>query len=511
MKQERNRMKNSLTICATAWLVTGSAFAEQQAGGTFGAGPDRTSPNLLLIVTDDESWFEHDIYGHSNLETPYFDRLAKEGVLFTNGYVSAPSCAPSRAAILTGRNIWELEQGAFMLSYFPGKFTSVMKILENNGYQSAFTGKPWGPGLHPPEGQTGMAGKGYYDFKIKDYENRDYLNRFDIPANFAAFLAERDPDKPFVFWAGINEPHAPWPDPQVAEKMLKDEFKVDADRINKDPGNAPYIQPFGFYYELLNADRQVGQMLVSLEQRGLLESTLVLYIGDNGSDSDPGGVLEDAARRDGTELDPLRMKGKNTAYDAGCHVPMALMWKGTVPPGRVIDDFVKSIDIAPTFLQAAGVKVPPFITGKSFLDLILSDQSGRIDPERNFVMTGSEWHTHPRTTRTIRDGRYEYIVKHPNADRSERVEELYDLQNDMWEHKNLIDNPEYASVRERLKAMMDETGRRTGDPRTTGELEIFEETLRVQDLLLPHWNQGMEILRRAGQPYSELKKYLGAD
>ncbi|QHI69821.1 sulfatase family protein [Tichowtungia aerotolerans] len=493
-------MKTISTICAAALLIAGYAFAEKNS----------PRPNLLLIVTDDESWFEHDIYGHSNLKTPHFNRLAEEGVLFTRGYVSAPSCGPSRAAILTGRNSWELEQGACMLSYFPKKFTSVMEILENNGYQSAFTGKPWGPGICPLEGQTGMAGKGFYDLKIRDYEKRDYLNCFDVPANFAAFLAERDTGKPFIFWAGIHEPHAVWPDQQEAEKLLKEEFNVDAGRINQDPGNNPYLQPFGFYYELLNADRQVGQMLASLEQQDLLENTLVLYIGDNGSDSDPGGLLEDVARRNGTDMDPRRMKGKNTAYDAGCHVPMALMWKGTVPPGRVIDDFIKSIDIAPTFLQAAGVQVPPFMTGKSFLELVLSSQSGRIDPERDFVMTGSEWHTHPRTTRTIRDGRYEYIVKYPNADRPERIVELYDLQNDMWEYKNLIDNPEYAPVRERLKAMMAEAGRRTGDPRTTGNLEILEETLRVQDELWPHW--GAEIRKRAaGKPYSGLKEYLGGD
>jgi N-sulfoglucosamine sulfohydrolase len=500
-------MKKIVTIGLAALLVSGFAFADELSVG----GASR-SPNLLLIVTDDESWFEHDIYGHSNLKTPHFNRLAEEGVLFTHGYVSAPSCGPSRAAILTGRNIWELEQGAFMLSYLPDKFVSMMEILEKNGYQSAFTGKQWGPGIRPLEGQTGMAGKGYYEVKIRDYEQRGYLNSFDVPGNFEAFLAERDTEKPFVFWAGIHEPHAVWPDQKEAKRLLKEEFNVDADRINRDPGNTPHIQPFGFYYEILHADRQTGKMLAALEQRELLDNTLVLYIGDNGSDSDPGGLVEDAARRSGTELDPLRMKGKNTAYDAGCHVPMALMWKGTVPPGRVIDDFVKSIDIAPTFLQAAGVTVPPFMTGKSFLDLVLSDQSGWVDPERHFVMTGSEWHTHPRTTRTIRDKRYEYIVKYPNADRPERIVELYDLQNDMWEYKNLIDHPEYASVRKRLEAMMTEYGLETGDPRFTGELEIFEQTLRVQDRLLPHWNRGMEIRRRvAGKPYSELLEYLGIE
>ncbi len=470
-----------------------------------------TRPNLLLIVTDDESWFEHDIYGHSNLETPHFNRLAEEGVLFTHGYVSAPSCGPARASILSGRNIWELEQGAFMLSYFPKKFTSMMAILGDNGYQAAFSGKGWGPGLYPREGQR-MNGKGYYDHKTKDRENRMYLSPFNVPDNFEAFLGDRDEDKPFVFWAGIEEPHAPWPKKEEAKRLLKKEFNVDADQINTEPGNNPHRSPLGFYYEILHADRQVGQMLAALEQRNLLENTLVLYIGDNGSDSDPGGVLEDAARADGTELTNIRLKGKNTPYDAGSRVPMALMWKSTVPPGRVVDDFVNSIDIAPTFLQAAGVKVPSFITGKSFLDTVLSDQSGWIDPERDFVMTGSEWHTHPRTTRTIRDKRFEYIVKYPNADRLELVEELYDLQNDMWEYNNLIGDSEYAPVLERLKARMDDYGRKTGDPRFTGKMELFTETLEVQDLLLPHWNKGMEVRRRAaGKPYSELKSYLRAE
>jgi uncharacterized sulfatase len=487
------------------------AAARPSVDGTVGAGPARTSPNLLLILTDDESWFEHDIYGHSNLKTPHFNRLAEEGVLFTHGYTSAPSCGPSRAAILAGRNIWELEQGAFMLSYFPKKFTSMMKILEANGYQAAHSGKRWGPGLYPREGQR-MTGKGVYDHKTKDRENRMYMSPFNVPDNFETFLADRDEDKPFIFWAGIEEPHAPWANDEEAKRLLKEEFGVDADKINSEPGNNPHRHPLGFYYEILHADQQVGQMLASLEKRELLENTLVLYIGDNGSDSDPGGIMEDEARAAGTEMSPLRLKGKNTAYDAGCHVPMALMWKGTVPPGRVIDDFVCSIDIAPTFLEAAGVKVPSFMTGRSFLDLVVSDQSGWIDPKRDVVMTGSEWHTHPRTSRTIRDKRFEYIVKYPNADRTERVEELYDLKNDLWETNNLINDPEYAPVLERLRARMNATGRETGDPRFTGEMEIFKETLKVQDLLIPEWNKGLEIRKRAaGKPYSELKKYLGVE
>jgi len=462
-----------------------------------GPAADTAKPNLLLIVTDDESWFEHGVYGHSNLKTPHFDRLAREGVLFRNAYVSAPSCAPSRAAMLTGRNFWELEQGAFMLSFLPKKFPVLPQILVDHGYQSAFAGKGWGPGILPKEGQGGLVGTPYYDIKIEDHEKRAYLDRHDVPANFAAFLDERDADKPFFFWAGISEPHGRWPGGKEARRRLKEEFGVDADKMNSEPGNNPNSKPPGFYYEILDADRQTGRMLADLERHGLLENTMVIYIGDNGSTDQPAAGF----------------KGKGSPYDGGSHVPMALMWKGTVPPGRVVNDFVKSIDIAPTFLQAVGAPVPSEMTGKSFLDIIRSGKSGWIDPKRDHVMHGNEWHTNPKTARTIRDRRYEYIVKYPNSERPQLVEELYDLQNDMWEQNNLSDDPEYAAIKERLKAQMHAYGRQTGDPRSTGDLALFNETLKVQALLWPQYKKDARAFRRrvGGKPYSELKKHLGLE
>ncbi len=413
-------------VLMSAVAVLACAGGAQKRATALGAKP---RPNLLLIVTDDESWFEHDIYGHSNLRTPHFNRLAEEGVLFRNAYVSAPSCAPSRAAILTGRNFWELD-------------------------------------------------------------------RHDVPANFAAFLNEREGDKPFFFWAGISEPHGRWPDGKEARRRLKEEFGIDADKINAEPGNNPNIKPPGFYYEILDADRQTGRMLAELERRRLLADTVVVYIGDNGSTNQPA----------------VGFRGKGSPYDGGSHVPMALMWKGTVPPSRVIDDFVKSIDIAPTFLQAAGVPVPDGMTGNSFLDMILSGKSGWIDPKRDHVMHGNEWHTDPKTARTIRDKRYEYIVKYPNSERPGMVEELYDLQNDIWEQNSLIEDPKYAETAQRLKAKMHAYGRETADPRSTGNLGLFNETLKVQAALWPQYRKGIEFRRRvAGRPYSEMREYLGVD
>ena len=454
-----------------------------------------TRPNLLLIVTDDESWFEHDIYGQSNLHTPNFNRIAEQGILFNNAFVSAPSCGPSRAALLTGRNFWELEQGAFMLSYLPKKFRMFPALLEDEGYRVGFTGKCWGPGIFPLEGQPWMSGQKYYDVKIDDFENRRYLDQHDVPGNFAAFLDDCDADAPFVFWAGVSEPHAPWSDEDEGKRLLKEEYGVTLEELFEHPSfRAENTHPAGFYYEILDADRQTGEMLDELEKRKLLENTIVIYIGDNGS----------------CYISEGNNKGKASPYDAGSHVPMALMWQGTVPAGRVVDDFVNAIDIAPTMLEAAGMPVPESISGNSFLDLMRSNQSGRIDPERDFVMTGNEWHTQPKTYRTIRDERYAYIVKYPNAERPELIEELYDLENDYWQEQNLIHNPEYAAIKERLKAKMHSHGRETGDPRTTGDLDLFNESLEVQALLWPHYRDGGGKFRRQimGKPYAELVEFL---
>lgn len=454
-----------------------------------------TRPNLLLIVTDDESWFEHDIYGQSNLHTPNFNRIAEQGILFNNAFVSAPSCGPSRAALLTGRNFWELEQGAFMLSYLPKKFRMFPSLLEDEGYRVGFTGKCWGPGIFPLEGQPWMSGQKYYDVKIDDFENRRYLDKHDVPGNFAAFLDDCDADAPFVFWAGVSEPHAPWANEEEGKRLLKEEYGVTLEELFEHPSFlAENTHPAGFYYEILDADRQTGEMLDELEKRKLLENTIVIYIGDNGS----------------CYISEGNNKGKASPYDAGSHVPMALMWQGTVPAGRVVDDFVNAIDIAPTMLEAAGMPVPDTISGNSFLDLMRSNQSGRIDPERDFVMTGNEWHTQPKTYRTIRDQRYAYIVKYPNAERPELIEELYDLENDLWQEQDLIHNPEYAAIKERLKAKMHSHGRETGDPRTSGELELFNESLEVQALLWPHYRDGGGKFRRQimGKPYAELVEFL---
>jgi uncharacterized sulfatase len=208
-----------------------------------------------------------------------------------------------------------------------------------------------------------------------------------------------------------------------------------------------------------------------------------------------------------------------------------MMWPARVNPGRRVDDFVNFIDFAPTMLQAAGLAIPPEMSGRSLLDILLSDRSGQVDPTRTWTASGLEWHGEfdpvNFAARMIRDERYQYIVNYETGPRivldpARRLpddqfaasaekdsegsllqkhpehpairdfvpllvsprprEELYDCQADPWQLKNLADSPEYADIKARLKARLEAYQRQTKDPRSTGAMDTFERTRRfVQD------------------------------
>ncbi len=139
-------MKILTTLIAPLLLIQSIARAEEPRRSTSRSVTSPARPNILFFLTDDESWLERSAYGWSKLPTPAFDRVAREGVLFTNGFTSAPSCAPSRACVLTGHHFWELEQGAFIQAFIPKKYPIVTRILARHGYQVGRTGKGWGRG-----------------------------------------------------------------------------------------------------------------------------------------------------------------------------------------------------------------------------------------------------------------------------------------------------------------------------------------------------------------------------
>ncbi|MCU0247028.1 MAG: sulfatase-like hydrolase/transferase, partial [Bryobacter sp.] len=263
-------------------------------------------PNVLIYITDDESWLERSAYGWSKLPTPHFDRVAREGVLFTHAYTSAPSCAPSRAALLTGRNFWELEEGAFIQAWLPEKFPRLPDLMEAGGYAAGFTGKGWGPGVLPPNAARKRNPAGEAFNRIRNTVREEAMSGIDYAANLADFLDRRPSGKPFCFWAGSTEPHDPHA-PTNHQRLREYGFGMEAVRIPEYlPDNEENRRKRGdFAYEIRHADEDLGKILKVLEVRRELDNTIVIVTADNGT---------------------AIPRSKTNVYDWGVRVPLAIRW-----------------------------------------------------------------------------------------------------------------------------------------------------------------------------------------
>ncbi len=444
-----------LFLCA---VLCGSALSDER-------------PNILLFITDDESWMERSAYGWSTLPTPHFDRVARDGVLFTQAYTSAPSCAPSRAATLTGRNFWELDQGAFIQAWVPDQFPVFPALLAQAGYHIGHTGKGWGPGVSPEGAHKSPSGPSYNKITIPKERRVKHMSSIDYAANFKAFLEVRGEDQPFYFWVGTQEPHSPYDKENYKRLEREFAFKLDDISMPAFMEDTPQTRRAraNFLYEICYADAQLGRILETLAESGELDNTLVFVTSDNGT--------------------AIRNFAKASPYEWSCHEPLAVMWPKRVPGGRTVTDFVSFRDFAPTILAAAGVDLPESMSGSTLLPLLFSEKSGRIEANRNFIVHGLEWHGEfdpaSRSHRTYRNDRYAYIVRYSNklppeneiaADAEISSEELYDMRKDPWQRENLIGNPEYAATLKELKSGLKEYALKTGDPRFTGRMKVFRET-----------------------------------
>ncbi len=232
-------------------------------------------------------------------------------------------------------------------------------MLEKAGYFVGLTGKGYGPGSDAGRPHN-AAGPGF--------------------KSFDAFLAARPKDKPFCFWHGSGRPHRSYKrDSGVAagldpRKVQVPPYLPDNDTVRRDICD--------YFLAAQKFDQEAGAIVAALEKTGELDDTIIVISGDNGW--------------------PFP-RSKGTCYDTGTHQPLAVRWGSRVKPGRVVDDFVSLADLAPTFLEAAGVSPPQSMTARSFLDVLLSEKSGQVDPSRDHVLTGMERHV--RTGRTDGDRR----------------------------------------------------------------------------------------------------------
>ncbi|MGB3529285.1 MAG: sulfatase [Saprospiraceae bacterium] len=349
-------------------------------------------PNILFAIADDQSFPHASIYGQSTFRTPIFDRIASNGILFSNAFVAAPQCSPSRAAILTGRQIWQLEEAGTHSSYFPKKFPVFTDALEGAGYFLGFTGKPWGPGNFKDAGWNRNPVGPEFNKRELASKPTTGISNIDYVANFKDFLDAKPADKPFFFWYGGHEPHRTYEAGSgAAVGKTAESLKV--------PGflpNTPLVQNdlLDYALEIEWFDTQLGKMLQLLEAAGELDNTLVVVTADNGM--------------------PFPY-AKANLQELGTHVPLAICGPMVNGKNRKVNDMVSLIDLAPTFLDLAQIKYFEGIAGKSLLPIFNQNKSGEVDHSRQFVFTGRERHTHARPdnvgypARAVRTKDYLYV------------------------------------------------------------------------------------------------------
>lgn len=465
-------------------------------------------PNILFAISDDQSFPHAGAYGCSWVKTPAFDRVAENGILFTNCYTPNAKCAPSRSILITGRNSWQLEAAGNHVSIFPKKFKSVFEAFEESAtYFTGYTGK----GVEPVDSQGRLlTGKGYNSVAVKNPLGKQ-ISKTDYAANFEQFIMEKPNDKPFLFWFGCFEPHRAYDYGIGIEKGNKQ-----TDEIDKVPGFWPdndvvRTDMLDYAFEIEYFDKHLGRMLAHLEEIGELNNTVVIITSDNG-------------------MPFPRCKG--IQYEYSNHLPLAIMWPdGLKNPGRVVTDYVNFTDMAPTFLDLAGfenaesVGMQP-VQGESLLSIMKSEKSGRVNPERDFVLLGQERHDVGRPNdvgypvrsvlregilyiHNFEPGRWPMCnpeTGYLNTDGSPTKtailemrrngesthywdlcfakndsEELYNVKEDPECLNNLINLPEYASTILELRELLFSELKAQNDPRMFGNGAIFDSYPYAQE------------------------------
>ena len=460
-------------------------------------------PNILFCIADDASFPHMGAYGCDWVRTPTFDRVAREGLLFRRAYTPNAKCAPSRACILTGRNSWQLKEAANHIPFFPPEFSSYVEVLARHGYTVGKTGKGWAPGVaRDADGKPRQMAGLPFD-RLKTRPPARAISSIDYGANFKAFLDQCPAGEPWCFWYGGFEPHRAYE--YGVGVRLGGKSLSDVDRV---PGFWPDNETIrndllDYAYEIEYFDQHLGRMLATLESSSQLDNTMIVVTADNG-------------------MPFPRIKGQE--YEMSNHLPLAIMWKkGIRKPGRTIDDYVSFIDFAPTFLDAAGIdwnssgmaETP----GRSLMDIMRSEQSGRIMADRDHVLIGKERHDigrpndwgypirgivrngmlylhnfepdrwpagnpetgylncdgSPTKTEILRTRQTELAAPYWQLSFGKRqTAELYNVETDPECLHNLAGDPARAAERESLKQQLFAELLEQGDPRMKGKGEVFD-------------------------------------
>ena len=344
-------------LAACAVLPQLSAAAERTGQGI------GVRPNIVVLIADDWSWPHASVLGAKAVKTPNFDRIANEGTLFENAFVSTPSCTPSRLSILTGQHHWRLQEGDSLGGSLRESYPVYTELLQQSGYQ------------------IGRYGKGVWPSK-HTFRNRDSFGKHYV--SFDEFLKQRESGRPFCFWYGGREPHRPY-EAGIGKRTGIELADIEVPACLPDD---PIVRnDLADYLDgVQRFDRKIGNLIQRLEAMNELDNTIVVVTSDNGM--------------------PFP-RCKATLYDLGTRVPLAIRWGKSQP--RRVTDFVSLCDLAPTFLHAANINVPQQMTGKTLLPQIQANKNGQVDPDRTFTISGLERHVYSYPSRSLRTADFLFI------------------------------------------------------------------------------------------------------
>ncbi len=426
-----------------------------------------TKPNLVLIIADDCTYRDMEVYG-GQARTPHLNKLAETGLKFTRCFQAAPMCSPTRHSLYTG--LYPVKSGAYPNHTQAYNWVkSIAHYLQDAGYRTHLSGK------------THIGPKSVFPFEYSGANNPDLA----VVGKFFQECAQAD--KPFLLIAASNEPHTPWNKGDASKyppaQLELPPVLVDAPDTRQ--GFSRYLAEITYF------DSQVGEVLKMLDQHKLADNTLVMVLSEQGNSF------------------PF---AKWTCYDAGLASGCVVRWPGKVKAGSVSDALIEYVDVVPTFLDAVGVARPDILDGRSFLPVLM----GATNEHKQYVFglqttrginRGADYFG----IRSVRNDRYRYIwnftpemtfanaaSEHPTFKTWERMaadgdatakrlvndylhrpgEELYDCDTDPWNRTNLIGDPKLAAVKQQLRAELDAWMKQQGDAGQATEMKALERMPR---------------------------------
>lgn len=442
-------------------------------------------PNVVFILTDDQRWNALSCMGHPCLKTPNIDRLAAEGALFKNHFCTTSLCSPSRASILGG--LYAHVHGVVNnFTDYPRDLPTFPRQLQAEGYATAYIGK-WHMGEEDDSGRPGFdhfvthRGQGQYfdtEFRADNGKRRVVKGYYTTVVTDMAidWLKEREKtdDQPFLLMLGHKAPHSfyfpeekyehafddfRFPYPESAFQ-LDDKPKWITQRLTTWHGifgpifdyrkDFPDTSARGmldfermvraYLGTILSVDDSVGRLYAYLKEAGELDNTLFIFTSDNGLLEGEHGMVD-----------------KRTAHEESLRIPLVVRYPGLIDPARakVIESQTLTLDFAPSILEICGAQPLPRTQGKSWKKLVSEGDPGwrtgwyyEYNYEKQFPYTPN--------VRALRTDKWKYM-RYPHGDGSpdRHMAELYNLQDDPGESRNLIDDPEYAGLVKELRAELD--------------------------------------------------------